>query len=47
MGHACKINDTEFTALLKKVGNTYLPAEKPKKKLTLKQIFFLKKGKKY
>ena len=43
MPHACKINDTEYTALLKKVGNSYLPAEKPKKKMTLKQIFFLKK----
>tara|TARA_R110001592_G_scaffold351693_1_gene649007 strand:- start:374 stop:517 length:144 start_codon:yes stop_codon:yes gene_type:complete len=35
----------EHTALLKKVGNMYMPKEEKKKpKLTLKQIFFLKKN---
>tara|TARA_R110002167_G_C12587550_1_gene643939 strand:+ start:791 stop:934 length:144 start_codon:yes stop_codon:yes gene_type:complete len=34
----------EHSALLNKVGNTYMPKEeKAKKKLTLKQLFFIKK----
>ena len=33
----------ELNALLAKVGKSYMPPEKKKPKLTLKQIFFLKK----
>jgi len=33
----------EYNALIKKIGNSYMPEEKKKPKLSLKQIFFLKK----
>jgi len=33
----------DYNALLAKVGKAYMPPEKKKPKLTLKQIFFLKK----
>lgn len=39
-----KLSVDELNALLAKVGNSYMPKEEKKKpKLTLKQIFFLKK----
>jgi hypothetical protein len=41
------LSATEHTKLLNKIGNSYMPQEPKKKKLTLKQIFFLKKKKGY
>ena len=38
-----KLSVDDYNALLAKVGKSYLPPEKKKPKLTLKQIFFLKK----
>tara|TARA_R110001606_G_scaffold62896_1_gene146090 strand:- start:387 stop:524 length:138 start_codon:yes stop_codon:yes gene_type:complete len=39
-----KLSPQEHTQLLDRVGQSYLPKEKKKKpKLTLKQLFFLKK----
>ena len=32
----------EYNALIKKIGNSYMPEEKKKPKLSLRQIFFLK-----
>ena len=34
----------EYAKLLNKIGNVYMPVQKPKKKLNLKQIFYLKKN---
>ena len=42
------LSHDDYAKLLNKVGNTYMPVEKKKKKkLTIKQIFFLKKNKGY
>ena len=39
-----RLSVEEHSAMLKKVGNIYMPKEEPKKKkLTLRQLFFLKK----
>jgi len=39
-----KLSVDDYNALLAKVGNSYMPPEEKKKpKLSLKQIFFLKK----
>ena len=39
-----KLSVDDYNALLKKMGNSYMPKEEKKKpKLTLKQIFFFKK----
>ncbi len=37
-----KLSVDDYNALLAKIGKSYMPAEKKKPKLTLKQIFFLK-----
>ena len=42
--HGCKLSHEEYAKLLNKVGNSYMPVEeKKKKKMTLRQIFFMKK----
>ena len=37
-----KLSVDDYNALLAKIGKSYMPAEKKKPKLSLKQIFFLK-----
>tara|TARA_R110002167_G_scaffold222907_2_gene427889 strand:+ start:219 stop:365 length:147 start_codon:yes stop_codon:yes gene_type:complete len=37
-----KLNHNEYNAMMEKVGKTYLPPEKKKKKLTMKQVFIIK-----
>ena len=39
--HGTLSND-EYAKLLNKMDKSYMPVEKKKKKMTLKQIFFLK-----
>jgi len=39
-----KLNLKEYEVIMNKVGKSYMPKEKKKPKLTLKQIFFLKKN---
>jgi hypothetical protein len=38
-----KIDNKNYEKLMNKVGKSYMPQEKKKPKLTLKQLFFLKK----
>ena len=37
------LSHDEYAKLLNKIGNSYMPVQKTKKKLNLKQIFYLKK----
>ena len=38
-----KLDNKQYETIMVKVGKSYMPPEKKKPKLTLKQLFFLKK----
>lgn len=39
-----KLDNKSYEVIMTKVGKSYMPPEKKKPKLTLKQLFFLKKN---
>jgi len=38
-----KLDNKQYKVIMTKIGKSYMPPEKKKPKLTLKQLFFLKK----